>query len=144
MKHTALISALAILALTVCGETAAEEPSAPPAAKPHMPLIPPAALPPGHPAKGSGLSKPSPEAPDIGKIEQATVVSTIDVQGFTYIEIKQGHQTRWLAANTTNVKKGAVIEFENSSTLENFKSKKLDRTFPSITFVNSVTVVKAK
>ena len=134
MKHTALITALTILALTASGNSAAEETSAPPSYKPHMPLIPGSALPPGHPVK----------ATDSEKLEKATVVSTIDVPGFTYIEVKQGHQTRWLAATTFNAKKDAVIEFEGSSTLENFKSKALDRTFPSITFVNSVAVVKGK
>lgn len=134
MKHTALITALTILALTASGNSAAEETSVPPSSKAYMPIVPGSALPPGHP----------PKATDAVKLEKATVISTIDVPGFTYIEIKQGHQTRWLAATTFNAKKDAVIEFEGSSTLENFKSKALNRTFPSITFVNSVTVVKSK
>lgn len=134
MKHTALITALTVLALTASGNSAAEETSVPPSSRAYMPIVPGSALPPGHPAKTA----------DAEKLEKATVVSTIDVPGFTYIEVKQGHQTRWLAATTFSAKKDAVIEFESSSTLENFKSKALDRTFPSITFVNSVTVVKGK
>ncbi|MBI5626852.1 MAG: hypothetical protein HY935_06615 [Nitrosomonadales bacterium] len=145
MKHTALITALAILALAACENKPADKPVVPPTTTPLTPLITAPALPPGHPAKGTGGSTmPSPETPEVEKLEKATVVSTIDVPGFTYIEIQQGHQTRWLASNTTDAKKGDVIEFEGSSTLEDFKSKKLDRTFPSITFVNNVTVVKGK
>lgn len=77
-------------------------------------------------------------------MEKAIVVSTIDVPTFTYIEIKQGDQTRWLAARTTQVKKGQTIEFDSNATIENFKSKALNRTFPSITFVNTVTIVEDK
>ena len=134
MKYTALISALAMLALTACDKNPGGQPIIPPPAKPHTPMIPANALPPGHPAKSD----------DAEKLQKATVVSTLDVPGFTYIEIKQGHDTRWLAASTTDVKKGAVIEFDNNPPLENFKSKTLNRTFPSITFVNSVTVIKGK
>jgi hypothetical protein len=134
MKYTALISALAILALTACDKKPAEKPAIPPSTTAYTPIVPSAALPPGHPAK----------ATDAEKMEEGTVVSTIDVPGFTYIEIKQGHQSRWLAAGTIDVKKGAVIEFDSNLPLENFKSKALNRTFPSITFVNSVTVVKGK
>ena len=77
-------------------------------------------------------------------MEQATIVSKIDIEGFSYLEVKQYNQTRWLAAKTTPAKKGSVIEFDSGSTLEDFESKVLDRTFPSMTFVNSVTVVKGK
>jgi hypothetical protein len=146
MKHTALISALAILALTACDKKPADKPFIPPpTTTPLTPIIPGTALPPGHPAAGSaGSSQPAPEAADVEKMETATVVSTLDVPDFTYIEIKQGHQTRWLASKTIIVKKGAVIEFDSNPPLENFKSKALNRTFPSITFVNNVTVVKGK
>ena len=132
MKHTALISTLSLFALTVCVDSAAQEPTVPPANKSYMPIVPGAALPPGHPST------------EVEKMETGTVVSTLDVSGFTYIEIQQGHDTRWIATGTTDVKKGEVIEFESSPPVENFKSKKLNRTFPSVSFVNSVTVVKGK
>lgn len=145
MKHTALISTLALLALTACENKPADKPVVPPPTTPMTPIIPETALPPGHPAKGSGeMSKPSPAAPEVEKLESGTVVSTIDIPDFTYIEIKQGHDTRWLAAKTTPAKKGDLVEFDSGMPLENFHSKKLDRTFPSITFVNKLTVVKGK
>ncbi len=143
MKHTALITVLAVLTLSACENKPADKPLAPPPEK----LPPPSSftLPPGHPATGAKDSAmASPETPEVDKMETATVVSTIDVPTFTYIEIKQGDQTRWLAARTTKMKKGDVIEFDSNSSLENFKSKALDRTFPRITFVNTVTIVKGK
>lgn len=151
MKHTALITVLAALTLTACDKNPANEPLVPPSQKMPLsmsPALPPPSsttLPPGHPAAGSGDSAmTSAKAPDVEQMEQATVVSTIDVQDFTYIEIEQGNQARWLAARTTPVKKGAIIEFDSNSTIENFKSKALNRTFSSITFVNTVTIIKGK
>jgi len=153
MNHTALITVLAALTLTACDKNPAHEPFVPPAqttpASAPWPSVSStasgSALPPGHPAIGSGDSAmTSTEAPDAEQTEKATVVSTINIEGFTYIEVKQHNQTRWLAAKTTKAKKGAVIEFDSGSTIEDFNSKALDRTFPSMTFVNSVTVVKGK
>ena len=74
--------------------------------------------------------------------QRAIVVSTKDIPQFTFIEVKQDGQTRWLAASTVAVKKGDVIAFDHGSTMENFTSKTLKRTFSSITFVIQVSVVK--
>jgi len=145
MKHAVLIAALAVLILSACDKNPADEPFVPPAQNLPASTFSDPALPPGHPAIGSGDSTLTlVDVPDVEQTEQATVVSTIDIEGFTYIETKQGNQIRWLAAKSTNAKKGAVIEFDSGSTMSNFESKVLDRTFPSMTFVNSVTVVKGK
>lgn len=140
MKLSALITALVMLALTGCDKKPSEETSVPPPA-----ISPSATLPPGHPpinadAKTESLS----EAPDVEQTQKATVVSTIDIPQFTYLEVKQDKQTRWLAASTIAAKKGDVIQFDHGETVTNFNSKALMRTFPSITFVNRVTVVKGK
>ena len=42
------------------------------------------------------------------------------------------------------VKKGDVIRFDNGMAMTNFHSKTLNRTFPSVLFVNSVVVTKEK
>lgn len=151
MKYTAApITLLAALTLAACDKNPADEPFVPKAQNAPAPTWPspgPSAseLPPGHPAIASGDSAmTSTDTADAEQTEQATVVSTIDIEGFTYIEIKQHNQTRWLAAKTTKAKKGAIIEFDSGSTMENFESKVLDRTFPSMTFVNTVTIVKGK
>ena len=78
------------------------------------------------------------------QLHQATVISSIDIPQFTYLEVKQNNQTRWLAASTIAAKKGDVIQFDTGSTLSDFHSKALDRTFASISFVNRVTIVKGK
>jgi hypothetical protein len=139
MKHTALIAVLTILALTGC-EKKPEEPFVPdPVTSSSSPL------PPGHPSiNPSNGAMSSSGRTDVELTQKATVISAIDVPQFTYLEVKQGSQTRWLAASTIAVKKGDVIQFDNGATMENFNSKTLNRTFTSITFVNRVAVVQGK
>jgi hypothetical protein len=136
MKYATLIVAfLAAVAVTACDK----KPKDTFVPDPVVPSSSSAPLPPGHPAiNPAGAMSPSSGAE---LTQKATVISSQDVPQFTYLEVKQGDQTRWLAASTIAVKKGDVIQFDNGSTMTNFTSKTLNRTFPSITFVNRVTVV---
>lgn len=140
MKNTAILTALIMLALTACNKKTSEEPFVP------APVIPPSgSLPPGHPPINTGdQAAISSDTSDVIQSQTATVLSTINIPQFTYLEVKQNNQTRWLATSTSAAKKGDVIQFDNGSTMDNFKSKALNRTFPSITFVNHVTVIKGK
>ncbi len=99
-------------------------------------------LPSGHPSVNpSAASKAAPEAqlPQKGK-----VVSAIAAPPYVYIEAMQDKKTVWLAANAVPVKKGDVIRFDNGMVMSNFHSKTLNRTFPSVLFVNQVVVSKEK
>ena len=140
MKLIALFTALSMLALTGCDKKpAAEIPVSPPA------ISPSATLPPGHPPINSDDSAMASAATTDAELTQkATVVSVIDIPQFTYLEVKQDNQTRWLAAATIAAKKGDVIQFDHGEAVSNFNSKTLMRTFPSITFVNRVKIVKGK
>lgn len=138
MKRTALISTLVLFTLAACdNKPSADEPFIPTpmgsSGAPAAQQMPPAM---------SQLKQINP--PQVEQSLQGSVVSTIDIPQFTYIEVSENHQTRWLATGTVATKKGDIIQFDSGSTLENFKSKALNRTFPSITFVNKVTVLKKK
>jgi S1-C subfamily serine protease len=76
--------------------------------------------------------------------QKAKVLSTIDTPGYTYIEITQNNKTLWLATATVAVKSGDVIRFDNGMVMTNFNSKTLNRTFPSVTFVNRLVVTIEK
>jgi hypothetical protein len=139
MKNSILIfTLLTAVAITGCDKKPKDTfvpDSAPPTSSQTAPL------PPGHPAinpAGSAMNSSS----DAELTQKATVISSQDVPQFTYLEVKQDGQTRWLAASTIAVKKGDVIQFDKGVTMLNFNSKTLNRTFPSITFVNRVTVAK--
>jgi hypothetical protein len=136
MKRINLIIALAVLTLTGCDKNPANEPFVPPAQtvpSSTWPSATPAAtaMPPGHPAV----------EPSLELTERGSVVSSIPVPGFTYIEVKQGDKTLWLVAPEVTVRKGDLIKFDAGSTLDNFKSTTLNRTFASLTFVNKAQVI---
>ena len=97
-------------------------------------------LPPGHPAVGGGKGSPG----EVQTTQKGAVVSAIDVPQYTYIEVKQGDKTVWLASTTVKVRKGDVVRFDNGMTMTDFHSNTLNRTFPSIQFVSKVVVTNEK
>jgi len=99
-------------------------------------------LPAGHPAVNT--KKEDKGAPEAQLPQKARVVSTIDAPPYTYLEVTQNKKTLWLAANAIAAKKGDVVRFDNGMVMNNFHSKILNRTFPSVLFVNSVVVTKEK
>ncbi len=73
---------------------------------------------------------------------EGIVVSVIDTTGYTYMELDNAGRIFWIAAPTTQVKKGDHIRFVESMSMENFLSKSLDRTFRRIIFVSSTMIKK--
>lgn len=140
MKHPALITALFMLTLTACDKKPSQEPFVP------TPVFESSGtLPAGHPPVNSeGQTTTLSDAPEAAQTQTATVISTIDIPQFTYIEVKQNNQTRWLAAATIAAKKGDIIQFDAGSSIPDFKSKALNRTFPGMTFVNHAAIKKGK
>jgi hypothetical protein len=135
MKHTALFTAIFVLTLSACDKKQSQEPFMP------TPVFESSdTLPDGHPPVNSAQTTTLSDAAKAAQTQSATVVSTIDIPQFTYIEVKQNNQTRWLAAATIAAKKGDIIEFDAGSTIPDFKSKTLDRSFPDMTFVNNATI----
>jgi hypothetical protein len=58
------------------------------------------------------------------------------------VELSQGNKTMWLASATVAVKKGDVVRFDDGMVMNNFYSKTLKRSFPSIVFVNGLAIDK--
>ena len=105
-----------------------------------------AATPPGHPSTdeaASALKLPKKTA-DADLPKKGKVLSTIDATQYTYIEVVEDKKTIWLAAPTIALKKNNVIRYDDGSEMTNFHSKQLNRTFPSVIFVNSVVLSKEK
>jgi hypothetical protein len=110
---------LALIALVVSTTAFAAEPATP--AKPH-----------------AGMR------PELKLTQTAKVLSTLKAPPYTYIEASQGKNTIWLASNAIAVKAGDVIRFDEGMVMNDFYSKSLKRTFPSILFVNKVVVGDGK
>lgn len=88
----------------------------------------------------AGMNLPAMSAPEGQPSQQATVLSTLSAPPYIYIEATQGKKTVWLAATSIAVKKGDVIQFDQDMVMNNFYSKSLKRTFPSVVFVNRLVV----
>lgn len=92
----------------------------------------------------AGVQMPSAAAPEAKLSQKGKVQSTMDVPQYTYLEVTQNKKTRWLAVSKVAVKKGDMVQFDDGMEMTNFHSKSLNRTFPSIYFVQRVVVTKAK
>jgi hypothetical protein len=99
-------------------------------------------LPSGHPPVDT--KKEGKGAPDAQLPQKAKVVSTIDAAQYTYLEVTQNKKTLWLAATAVAAKKGDVVRFDDGMVMTNFHSKTLNRTFPSVIFVNRLVITKEK
>jgi hypothetical protein len=106
----------------------------------------PAGHPAGHPSPSmsADMLKAPKNTPDADLPLKGKVLSTVEASEYTYIEVAQGKEKLWLAAPKVAVKKDAVVRFEDGAVMTNFRSKLLDRTFPSVMFVNRVVVTNEK
>jgi len=105
-----------------------------------------AAPPAGHPspATAADMMHLPQSMSDAELTQKGKVVSAIDANEYTYIEVAQDKKTLWLAAPTVAVKKDSMVRFEDGAVMTNFRSKLLNRTFPSIMFVSRVVVSNEK
>lgn len=71
---------------------------------------------------------------------EGKVVSTLDANEFTYIEVARAGAVEWLAAPLVSIRPGSTLRFEDGSLMDNFYSKLLKRTFTRIRFVGAVLV----
>lgn len=104
-----------------------------------------AAPPPGHPSPAQAREMllpdkpPRPnELPNEGKVLAATHANE-----FTYIEVARKGKSpasEWIATQKTEIKVGSTIRYEDGAVMKDFYSKLLKRTFPSVMFVDYVSV----
>lgn len=73
--------------------------------------------------------------------EEGVVLSTIDSEGYTYIEVDQNGRKIWIATNTIQLRVGDRLQFDPGMDMTNFRSSSLQRTFPTMRFVTHLKVV---
>jgi hypothetical protein len=71
---------------------------------------------------------------------EGKVVSSVNTDMYTYVEIEQNGKNVWVAAPTVVVKAGDQVRFDDGAVMTNFHSKQLQRTFPSVMFVQRVAI----
>lgn len=83
---------------------------------------------------------PAPQAQPAAAAAQAdsslsgNVVETMNSGGYTYISLENNGKKVWVAVPQTKVKVGQKVACRPGMVMENFTSKTLNRTFPSIIF----------
>lgn len=86
----------------------------------------------------------APAAAAAPQMVEGVVVSAQDAGGYSYIEVKTAAGNTWLAGPATPLKAGDTVQYEVGAVMSNFSSKALNRTFPTIIFVDRVAVVPAR
>jgi hypothetical protein len=95
------------------------------------------------PAQAPGeepLAPPPQQMVPGGSAVAGTVVSTMDVSNYTYVEIDTGKGIVWAAAPTTEVKEGDMVFVRDASPMPDFYSASLDRRFEMIYFGSGLQV----
>ena len=88
-------------------------------------------------------AKPAVNVPDSRYPYTGKVLDMIDTDLYTYVEVSEsGGGSRWLAASKVKVAKGDTIRYGDGAVMTNFHSKTLNKTFPTITFLDKVIPVK--
>jgi hypothetical protein len=64
------------------------------------------------------------------------VLEIKEVDSYTYLRLKTKEGETWAAVSKVSVKKGATVTIENVMVMNNFESKSLKQTFPTILFGN--------
>lgn len=67
---------------------------------------------------------------------RATVTETMESGGYTYMKVKEGEQTYWVAVTATPVTVGQTVTFIEQMWMPHFKSRTLGRTFDKILFAS--------
>jgi hypothetical protein len=69
-----------------------------------------------------------------------TVVSTVDVSNYTYVEIDTGEGIVWAAGPTTEIAEGELVYVRDPGPMRDFYSASLDRRFDLIYFGSALQV----
>ena len=94
------------------------------------------AVPPGQNIPSAAIKPPVQRASG----HKGKVVSTMNADGYTYMQLEDKGRTIWAAAKKTTINVGDEVEFPNSPAMQNFTSKTLNRTFDKIFFAPRLRV----
>jgi hypothetical protein len=75
---------------------------------------------------------------------EATVVSTLNTDTYTYVEISKNDQKTWIVGPLVAVKPGNRVHFSEGMIMTQFRSEQLKRIFPEVMFVQEIVVTGTK
>jgi hypothetical protein len=65
-----------------------------------------------------------------------SVTEVIQTSNYTYLQVEENDKKFWIAIIKTEAKPGDSVYYTKSAEMKDFKSRELNRTFPSIYFVD--------
>lgn len=75
------------------------------------------------------------QLPNVGVVREV-----VHTQAYSYILVESPTGTTWLAGPKTEVTPGSQIRYSQGVSMTNFFSKELQRSFPEVVFVGTITV----
>jgi len=72
--------------------------------------------------------------PSTSEVVKGEVLEVKEIENFTYLRLDTKDGEIWAAIINARVKKGAHVTIENVTVMNNFESKSLHKTFPTILF----------
>ncbi len=99
-----------------------------------------AAPPAGHPTvEEAADTMQLPRNPNLDHLpNSATVLQAIPSNDYVYVEVENADGQFWLAAPATELAPGQAVRFSNGTLMQNFYSKRHNRTFEAVWFVSRV------
>ena len=99
--------------------------------------------PPGHPTvEAVADAMQLPRNPNLDHLPNtATVVQAIPSNDYVYVEVKNAEGQFWLAAPATALEPGQPVRFSNGTLMQDFYSKRHNRTFDAVWFVSRVEAI---
>jgi hypothetical protein len=79
---------------------------------------------------------PPAAAASSGAVVTGVILEVKDVDSYTYIRLKTKDGETWAAVSKAPLKTGATVSIGDAMVMNNFESKALKKTFPSIVFGN--------
>ncbi|MEL4455104.1 OB-fold nucleic acid binding domain-containing protein [Lutimonas vermicola] len=77
------------------------------------------------------------------EIHQAIVQEVLHVREYTYLRVLENGQEKWIAAPITTAETGKTYYYGKTMEMKNFESKDLNKTFPTIYFVEKISETEA-
>ncbi len=72
-------------------------------------------------------------------MHKVVVSQVLQATNYTYIEVKEDGEKRWLAVSKMPVAEGATLYYEDGMEMNNFASKDLNRTFETVYFIQKIS-----
>ena len=67
------------------------------------------------------------------------VIEVLQTSNYTYLKVEEDDNIFWIAVISREAKPGDVLYYSRSMEMKNFTSRELDRTFPSVLFVEDIS-----